>query len=375
MKKVFSFILGFLIFFPFFPSAIADATSDANVVRLTSSLHQNFTGEFRNDDLAQELTPSGKLGQLVFIPVNKSRVWIIDPALIDEVTVMSSGYKLATQAQPIGQQIATIWLSQLKNVSAENVVIALAYGNPDVSMAKRLAPSELRMYYSFGKTQLEISLGRVVSSEPKRGWSTGISKLSPLLRKSYGDDRKALTRLSKVVNSPDLLWLRVRLARLLSPQLTFADRKYFAFNAHTAVNAQLHRLRVNPGKYQITTEKSMLPVTVINDFPVEVTIDIQMLAMNAKILVDSFSALTLAPNSKTQLELNTYVVAPGQTIVFAQITDDEGGDVVPSTTLALNATVIDARVTWFTTGAAILLLLAAVAQSIRRVRTGRKLEI
>ena len=375
MKKVFSFILGLLIFCPSFPSAIADVTADANVVRLTSSLHQNFTGEFRNDDLAQELTPSGRLGQLVFIPVNKSRVWVIDPALIDEVAVMSSGYKLATQAQPIGQQIATIWLLQLKNVSAENNVIALAYGNPDVSMAKRLAPSELRMYYSFGKTQLEISLGRSVSSAPKGGWSTGISKLSPLLRKSYGDDRKALTRLSKVVNSPDLLWLKLRLARLLSPQLTFEDRKYFAFNAHTAVNAQLHRLRVNPGKYQITTEKSRLPVTVINDFPVEVTIDIQMLAMNARILVDSFSALTLAPNSKTQLELNTYVVAPGQTIVSAQITDDEGNDVVPATTLALNATVIDARVTWFTTGAAILLLLAAVAQSVRRVRKGRKREI
>ncbi len=373
MKKVFSFMLGLLIFCPSFPSAIA--TADANVVYLASSLHQNFTGEFRNDDLAQELTPSGKLGQLVFIPADNSRVWVIDPALIDEVTVMSSGYKLATQAKPIGQQIATIWLSQLKNVSAKNNVIALAYGNPDVSMAKRLAPSELRMYYSFGKTQLEISLGRTVSSEPKRGWNTGVSKLSPLLRKSYGDDRKALTRLSKVVNSPDLLWLRVRLARLLSPQLTFEDRKYFAFNAHAAVDAQLHRLRIIPGKYQITTEKSMLPVTVINDFPVEVTIDIQMLAMNARILVDSFNSLKLAPNSKTQLELNTYVVAPGQTLVFAQITDDGGNDVVPSTTLALNATVIDPRVTWFTTGAAILLLLAAVAQSVRRVRKGRKREI
>jgi len=32
-------------------------------------------------------------------------------------------------------------------------------------------------------------------------------------------------------------------------------------------------------------------------------------------------------------------------------------------------------VTWFTTGAAILLLLAAVAQSVRRVRKGRKDEI
>jgi len=32
-------------------------------------------------------------------------------------------------------------------------------------------------------------------------------------------------------------------------------------------------------------------------------------------------------------------------------------------------------VTWFTTGAAILLLLAAVTQSVRRVKKGRKDEI
>jgi hypothetical protein len=50
-------------------------------------------------------------------------------------------------------------------------------------------------------------------------------------------------------------------------------------------------------------------------------------------------------------------------------------DVVPSYFLQINSTVIDKRVTWFTTGAAILLLLAAVAQSVRRVRKGRNNEI
>ena len=62
------------------------------------------------------------------------------------------------------------------------------------------------------------------------------------------------------------------------------------------------------------------------------------------------------------------VVAPGQTTVAAIITDAKGNDVVPEATLTLNSTVIDYRVTWYTTGAAILLLLAAVAQSVRLVR-------
>lgn len=359
----------------FISSPLPPAAADASVVRVTSTLHQNFTGEFRNDNLAQELTPSGRLGLLVFVPVDKSRIWVIDPALVDEVIAMSNGYELATDAQPIGKEIATDWLAQLKNVTAANNVIALAYGNPDVAMANRLAPSELRMYYAYGKIQLESVLDRVVRSEPRKGWSIGTSKLSAPLRKNYGEERKALTRLTKVVISPELWQLRVRLARLLSPKLDSDSRAYFSFNASTAVDAQVNRLRVIPGKYQITTEKSELPVTVINEFPVEVNVDIQMLAMNSRIVVDSFTEVKLPPNSKTQLELNAFVIAPGQTIVFAQITDSEGSHIVEPSTLQLNATVIDPRVTWFTTGAAILLLLAAISQSVRRVRKGREHEI
>ena len=371
MRKLLSiFLTSFFLLAP-----LPFASAESLVVQITSTLHQNFTGEFRNDDLAQELTPSGRLGQLVFTPLSTSKIWVIDPALIDEVVAMTGTYKLATAATPAGKEIATAWLAQLKKNTAINDVVALAYGNPDVAMAKRLAPSELKMYYSYGKIALEIALGRVVRSEPSGGWSKGSSKLSPLLRRSFGEDRKSLTRLTKVVNVPDVVQLRVRLGRLLSPALDAESRAYFSFNAKTAVDAQLHRLRVNPGKYQLTTEKAVLPVTVINEFPVEVTVDIQMLAMNTRIIVDSFTDVKLAPNSKRQLELNAFVIAPGQTIVFAQMRDSEGSDVAPAAVLALNATVIDPRLTWFTTGAAILLLLAAIAQSVRRVRKGRQSEI
>lgn len=371
MRKIAA--LALTLFFISSPLSLSIAATP--VVRITSTLHQNFTGEFRNDDLAQELTPSGKLGQLVYISLNKSLIWVIDPALIDEIIAMSNGYKLATDAQPIGKEIATAWLTQLKNVTAANNVVALAYGNPDVALAKHLAPSELKMYYAYGETQLEIALGRVVRSEPSGGWSTGTAKLSTVLRKNYSEARKALTRLSKAVNSPEVLQLRARLARLLSPNLDSDSRAYFSFNVRSAVDAQTHKLRVNPGKYQLTSEKTELPVTVINEFPVEVKVDIQMLATNSRIVVDSFTGVKLPPNSKTQLWLQALVIAPGQTVVFAQITDSEGSGVVEPSVLQLNATVIDSRVAWFTTGAAILLLLAAISQSVRRVRKGREHEI
>lgn len=371
MRKIISLSLALF----FLLMTLPFASAEDSVVRITSTLHQNFTGEFINDDLAQELTPSGTLGQMVFTPFKKSKIWAIDPALIDEVVTMSGDYNIVGGAPPSGKEIALSWLNQLREITADNEVIALAYGNPDVVLAKRLAPSELRAYFAYGKTSLELALGRSVRSEPNQRWSSGKSKLSSELSRNYRDARKDLTRLSKVVASPDLEKLRMGLARLLSPSLSVEERTAFSLNARAAVDAQVQKLRIVPGKYQLTTEKSSLPVTVVNDFPVDVTVNIRMVAGNARIIVDSFTGVELPALSKLQLELNAFVIAPGQTVVLAQITDTRGKSVVPAAVLALNATVIDSRVTWFTTGAAILLLLAAVVQSVRRVKRGRQGEI
>jgi hypothetical protein len=349
---------------------MAPQASAANtVIRITSPAHQTFTGEFRNDDLAQALTPSGVLGLKVFQPIAKNRTWVIDAALIDEVILMSNEYTLATDAEPGGKEIAIAWLAQLKRVTAGNDVVALAYGNPDVSLAKRLAPSELKNYYQYGQDRLQLALGRIVRSEPGVQWSVGRSGLSNPLRKSYSDNRKALTRLSRVVDTPELTQLRARLGQLLSPSLDKDSRNYFSYSATEAVNAMVNKLRINSGKYQITTSSVKLPVTVINEFPVDVTVDIAMLPINSRVVVDSFDDVLIPANSKRQLEMQVDVIAPGQTSVSVIITSSKDDtEVVPEAMLTLNSTVIDSRVTWFTTGAAILLLLAAVAQSIRRVR-------
>jgi hypothetical protein len=352
-----------LVVLPLSPAKAADS-----IVRITSMAHQTFTGEFRNDDLAQELTPSGALGLLVYTPRSNNKIWVIDAALIDEVIAMTGDYTLATDATPAGKDIAVAWLTQLRKITNGQQVVALAYGNPDVSLAKRLAPSELKSYYEIGKTQLETALSRPVRSELNGTWSIGKSGLSYPLRKGYSDDRKALTRLSRVVNDPQLFMLRAQLSKLLSPKLDKDSREFFSYSARTAVDAMVRKLRINSGKYQITTSNVKLPVTVINEFDSDVTVNVSMLPINSRVLVDSFEAITIPAKSKKQLEMVVDVIAPGQTTVSALITDNEGKDIVPEATLTLNSTVIDSRVTWFTTGAAILLLLAGVAQSVRRVR-------
>jgi hypothetical protein len=367
MKKLIALSIMFLVVLPLSPAQAANS-----VVRITSMAHQTFTGEFRNDDLVQELTPSGALGVLIYTPRVNNKTWVIDAALVDEVIAMTGDYKLANDAAPVGKQIATAWLKQLRNITAGQQVVALAYGNPDISLTKRLAPSELKNYYAFGKSQLEIALDRQVRSEPNGGWSTGKSGLNNTLRKAYSDNRKALTKLSRVVSDSELVILRAQLAKLLSPKLDKDSREFYSYSARSAVDAMVNRLRINSGRYQITTANVKLPVTVINEFNSEVTIDISMVPINSRVVVEGFKGVTIPAQSKLQLEMPVDVIAPGQTSVMALITDNQGNEVVPEATLTLNSTVIDSRVTWFTTGAAILLLLAAVAQSVRRVRKRAK---
>lgn len=348
------------------------ATAANSVVRITAPIHQTYSGEFRNDNLVEKLTPSGQLGQLVFRPIEKNRTWVIDPALVDEILTMTTTYKLATGAEPSGTEIAFDWMMQLRKVTADNDVIALPYGNPDVELAKKLAPSELRSYYNFGKERLQLALGRVVRSEPNQNWSVGNSKLNNDLRRNYTENRRALTKLMQVVDSADLVMMRARLAQLLSPELKRDSRQYFSYSAANTVKKVIRKLRINSGNYQITTSSVDLPVTVINEFDVDVTIDIVFEPQNTRVQVGSFYNVVIPAQSKRQLEMSVDVVAPGQTTVLATISDVDGDEVVPPAILALNSTVIDPKVTWFTTASAILLLLAAVTQSVRRVRRRSK---
>lgn len=367
MKKLallFSFLT--LVFYGVISAPQAQAANE--VITITSPLNQSFTGEFRDESLTQSLLPSGELGKLVFRSMVKDRTWVIDPGLIDVITAMTSDYTVLSDEEPVGGNVALSWLDRLKAVTARNEVIALAYGNPDVELANILAPSELKLYVSFGKTRLETLLGRSVTANADHSWSVGKSRLSFTERKIYGENRRALTRLSRVVASEELSNLRARLAQLLSPNLDRASREFFTSNATDAVGVVVNKLRINSGNYQVTTSSVKLPVTVINEFDVEVTVDVSMVPINSRMIVESFKDVVIAPKSKIQLDMGVDVIAPGETVVSAYITDGDGTEVVPEALLTLNSTVIDARVAWFTTGAAILLLLAGVAQSVRRVR-------
>jgi hypothetical protein len=370
MKKFSLVSLVIFLLFGFIPQVSADNS----VINLVSKPHQLFDGTFFNDDLATDLSPAGSLGRAVEQKRTKARTWIIDAALLDEVADMADGYVLKNEAAPIGELIAKEWMARLLLATSGDQIIILPYGNPDIVLAKKLAPSELRLYSAYAYERVAFHLNRRIPEVDSANWSKGDSALSTSLRKKYTQNRRVLTTLSSVVKAPELQAQRAKLAVLLSPTLNKDEQRIFSYNADASVADTLNKLRITGGKYQIASKTGNLPVTVINDFSVPVIVNIKFTPSNSRLQVSNIIGLQIPANSRTQLAMPFSVIAPGATTVTAQITNTDGKVIGKTSKLAINLTIFDSRVTGFTIGAAVLLFIAALTQTIRRVRKGRNEE-
>ena len=350
--------------------SLPQAQAETPVIRITDQPHMNFDGTFRNNDLATLILPDQKLGALVFGASRINRTWVIDPALIDEVATMAAGYSIGGKKDKDGQVAAQNWLAQLKYASANNPVVSLPYGNPDESLAKRLAPSELRFYVAYGKQRLETQLGRTVTAE--LGWGKGVSRLSYQFKAAYSKHRQQITGLSTLSSAQEIIDLRARLAIVMNPALNKKDRAFFSYASEVACKKALLKLRAVTGRYQLTSKTSKVPVTLVNEFDTATVVNLSLIPMNSRMQIQNVNKITLAAKSRLQLNLDVKVVAPGSTLVLAQFMNAKNDLVGQQSKLNLTATIIDSRVAWFTTGAAILLFFGAVTQSVRRVRKGRK---
>ena len=366
MKKIILFaLIGFFIL-------PGPAQAESREVQITSTVHRNFDGTFRNDELAKEIAVGGRLWSLIFSSDLTPRIWVIDAALIEDITAMTAPYELRDGKKFDSSIEAVAYLSQLKKVTRNAQVVSLPYGNPDPELARELAPSELNYYYKTAQTRLATALGRPVRSEPLTSWSKGRTYFSENLRDQYAKNRKAIAALSTVVDQSELADIRAQLGRLMSPSLTQTDRTYFSFNATQEVYKYKERLKIYAGKYQLTSAQSKLPITLANGFNTVVKVNLDLYAGSSRISIDGVKDIVLEPKSKTQISVPVEIFAPGQTSITAQFVNEQGRALSDPVELSLNLTVIDSRVAWFTTGAAVLLFLAAITQSVRRVRRARK---
>ena len=347
------------------------ASAALRSVELVERPHQLLDGRFIDDELATLLSPEGRLGSLVYTPTITQTRWFIDAALLDEVADMADGYELANEEDGVGVESAAAWLAQLRIASAGAIITPVVYGNPDLRLAKRLAPSELTFYQKYSADRIAFHLGRAITTD-KTVFKSSTTKLSGPDRKNYTINRQAISKLSTVVDAPELELFRARLAILLSPSINGPSAEIFAQSAIDGVIQQQNKLRVNPGKYALTSESGKVPLTLVNGFTTPVKINLIFRASNIRVIVDDIREITLDPQSRTQMAVPYTVITSGATQVNAVLTNSDGKWLGPSSRLALSMTLIDSRVAWFTTAAAVLLFIGAGAQTYRRIRRGRK---
>ena len=350
----------FLIAAPSISLPAASAATRSTIILLDPP-HRDLNGVPLDNELDTSLLPTGRLGALVFSPTAEPRMWFIDAALIEDVGALA-----------VTNIAAQNWLAELQYISAPDPVFALPYGHPDISLATRLAPTELLYYFDASKARLEVVLGRIVKISHSVRWGSGSTKVPADTILSYTINRRALALMSTVVPPSELETLRPKLAYLLSTDLTPSHQLFFARNAYDALSIQTHKLRIVSGKYRLTSEKEQVPVTLINDFNARIKVNLLLTPLNSRIQIPTIKSQVLESKSKTQILVPVTVIAPGTTTVLAQFINSHDDKITDTALLTLNTSVISPTVAWFTTGAAILLLLAALTQSVRRVRRSRK---
>jgi hypothetical protein len=110
--------------------------SDVHMTAETGSNEQQ-TPVFSNDDLAEEISPGGRLDQMVSLGKGLDITWVIDPDLLASVDAMTRSYQVrgedGTTTPGRNQAVAKQWLSELQQAVAGKEVVALPFGDPDLA--------------------------------------------------------------------------------------------------------------------------------------------------------------------------------------------------------------------------------------------------
>ncbi|NJP51244.1 hypothetical protein HCJ93_14470 [Streptomyces sp. SBST2-5] len=110
--------------------------SDVHVTAETGSNEQQ-TPVFRDEDLAKEIAPGGRLDRMVSLGKELDVTWVIDPDLLASVDAMTESYQVRGDGDENvagrNQQLAKRWLAQLQQAVEDKEVVALPFGDPDLA--------------------------------------------------------------------------------------------------------------------------------------------------------------------------------------------------------------------------------------------------
>ncbi|QCD56956.1 DUF6049 family protein [Streptomyces hawaiiensis] len=132
-------------FLPWQPEEAGTMTKTTFLWPLVSSAHmaaetgsnEQQTPVFRDDELAEEIAPGGRLDQMVSLGKGLDVTWVVDPDLLASVDAMTGSYEVrgadGSTTPGKNQEIAKHWLAELQQAVTGEEVAALPFGDPDLA--------------------------------------------------------------------------------------------------------------------------------------------------------------------------------------------------------------------------------------------------
>ncbi|MGQ4378826.1 DUF6049 family protein [Streptomyces sp. SAS_267] len=132
-------------FLPWQPEAADTKTRTTYLWPLISTVHLTAetgsdaqqTPVFKNDDLAKEISPGGRLDQLLSLGSELDVTWVLDPDLLASVDAMRGGYRIqqenGTTIAGRNQAVANAWLDKLEKTVQGQSIVALPFADPDLA--------------------------------------------------------------------------------------------------------------------------------------------------------------------------------------------------------------------------------------------------
>jgi hypothetical protein len=132
-------------FLPWHPEEADTKTKTTFLWPLVSSAHmaaetgsnEQQTPVFRDEELAEEIAPGGRLDQMVSLGKGLDITWVIDPDLLASVDAMTGSYQVrgadGTTTPGKNQEVAKHWLAELQQAVTGEEVAALPFGDPDLA--------------------------------------------------------------------------------------------------------------------------------------------------------------------------------------------------------------------------------------------------
>ena len=119
-------------------------------------------------------------------------------------------------------------------------------------------------------------------------------------------------------------------------------------------------VHTSTGKFTITANNQKLPVTLINDFPQPVKVNLAIRSINERITVADQKNIEIAGKSKLQILIPVVVYTSGDSGFTISIRDSRGNYLGEKTLYPVKVSVVSPIATWITYIAAIILFVTSL---------------